>query len=299
MRISNGLKSAGILSIAASIAGVIYSWPDSTVQDATGPIVPLESGAFHLDSYAINQESLYQWSLPDSLREISGLATTADDRLFTHDDEMGEIYEIDAVAGGIIKIFTLGEQGVWDDFEGIAAADGFLYLVTSDGTLYRFREGADGERVPFDLFPTPLDEICEVEGLTFDSRHQQLLLACKQMLDESQRDRVSVYGWSIAEERFTGALFEIPEEELRQPTGKKHFNPSGIVYRPITGTLFMIAAKQRLILELTMNGELIAIMHLAKKTHRQVEGISFLSNGLLILADEGEKRQARLSLYSP
>ena len=108
-----------------------------------------------------------------------------------------------------------------------------------------------------------------------------------------------MYTWSIAEERFTGALFEIPEEELRQPIGKKHFNPSGIVYRPITGTLFMIAAKQRLILELTMNGELIAIMHLAKKTHRQVEGISFLSNDLLILADEGEKRQARLSLYSP
>ena len=116
---------------------------------------------------------MYQWLLPESLREISGLAATSDDRLFTHDDEMGEVYEIDPVAGGIVKIFTLGEQGVWDVFEGIAAADDFLFMVTSTGTLYRFQEGADGQWVQFDRFQTPLDEICEVEGLTFDATHRR------------------------------------------------------------------------------------------------------------------------------
>ena len=261
--------------------------------------MPVDSAGFHLDSYAVNQDSLYQWLLPESLREISGLAATSDDRLFTHDDEMGEVYEIDPVAGGIVKIFTLGEQGVWDDFEGIAAADDFLFMVTSTGTLYRFQEGADGQWVQFDRFQTPLDEICEVEGLTFDATHRRLLLACKQMFDDNQPEQVSVFAWSVDEEKLAGALFEIPMEELRQSIGKKHFNPSGIVYRSITGTVFLIAARQRLILEFTLNGELIAIMQLAKKEHHQVEGISFLSNGLLILADEGEKRRARLSLYSP
>jgi len=290
------LKLAGILAVPVIIAVIVNTPPVSTNQDPVG-VVPIENSEFHLDSYAINQDSLYQWVLPKKLREISGLATAEDDRLFTHNDEKGVIYKIDPVSGAIVKIFTLGKQGVRDDFEGIAAVEGFLYLVNSKGTLYRFREGADGENVPFDLFPTPLDIICEVEGLTFEPVHRRLLLACKEMLDES--DRVSVYGWSIDEEKFDGVLFEIPEEALRETTGKKHFNPSGIVYRSVTGTLYMIAAKQRLVLEFTMNGELIAIMHLAKENHRQVEGISFLSNGLLILADEGEKHRARLSLYSP
>ena len=295
---STGVKSAGIIVVLA-VTVIALMLTDDVEREPTGPTVPLDGAGYHLDSYAINQDSLYQWILPDDLREISGLAATADDRLFTHDDELAEIYEIDAVARGIVKIFMLGEQAVWDDFEGIAAADGFLYMVTSKGTLYRFREGMDGQSVPFDLFATPLDEICEVEGLTFDSDRRQLLLACKQMLDRDQPELVSVFAWSIDEERFDGPLFEIPVEGLRQEIDKKHFNPSGIVFRSTTGTLVMIAARQRLILEFTMNGELIAVMHLAKKKHRQVEGISFLSNGLLILADEGEKNRAILSLYSP
>jgi uncharacterized protein YjiK len=275
--------------------------PDPTGGDSEmpipGPPVP-DEGVFHLDSYAINQDSLYQWFLPERLREISGLATTADDRLFTHDDELGVIYEIDPVAGGIVKIFTLGEV-VRDDFEGIAAAGAFLYLVTSNGTLYRFREGADGESVNFELFQTPLSEICEVEGLTYVPSQQQLLLACKQFLDKDRPRRVSVYAWSVDHERFDGPLFEIPEENLMEVTGTKRFNPSGIVYRSESGTLFLVAARQRIVLESTLNGELIASMRLAKKKHHQVEGITFLSNGLLILADEAKNRRARLSLYAP
>lgn len=293
------MKSVGILSPVIAIAVIITISRDNAQQDPIGPVVPMASSVFHLDSYAINQDSLHQWLLPEYLQEISGLVTVADDRLLTHDDEIGVIYEIDPLAGGIVKAFTLGEEGVLDDFEGIAAADGFLYLVTSTGTLYRFREGVDGESVYFDLFPTPLEQICEVEGLTFDPAQRRLLLACKEMLDEHRFEQVSVYGWSIDDETFSGLIFEIPEEELRQEIDNEHFNPSGMVYRSQTGTLFVIAAKQRLILELTMNGELIAIMHLAKKKHHQVEGITFLSNGLLVLADEGEKHRARLSLYSP
>jgi uncharacterized protein YjiK len=294
------LKLTGLLVIPVIIA-IFYFVPGPTAGDSEmplpGPPVP-EDGVFNLDSYAINQDSLYQWFLPERLREISGLAATADDRLFTHDDELGVIYEIDPVAGGIVKIFTLGEV-VRDDFEGIAAAGAFLYLVTSNGTLYRFREGADGESVNFETFQTPLSEICEVEGLTYVPSQQQLLLACKRFLDKDRAQRVSVYGWSIDQQSFSGPLFEVPEEELMDETGKKHFYPSGIVYRPESGTLFLVAARQRLILEFAMNGELISSMRLAKKKHHQVEGISFLSNGLLILADEAKNRRARLSLYAP
>ena len=38
---------------------------------------------------------LARWLLPKELKEISGLALSSDGKLFTHGDELGQIWEID------------------------------------------------------------------------------------------------------------------------------------------------------------------------------------------------------------
>ena len=55
-----------------------------------------------------------------------------------------------------MKEFQLADVGdpVADDFEGIAVAEGRIYLVTSAGRLYECREGADGASVLFQVYAT-------------------------------------------------------------------------------------------------------------------------------------------------
>src|SRR5688572_27149731 len=65
-----------------------------------------------LSSYAFDQPSSRAWDLPSRLHEISGLATSADGRVFAHDDEHAVIYQIDPKQGRIMKWFSLGSPPV-------------------------------------------------------------------------------------------------------------------------------------------------------------------------------------------
>ena len=133
-----------------------------------------------LASYDLEKPARY-FKLPKRLREISGLAMLAGNRLFAHDDERGVVVEIGYRDGSIVKAFALGGRRgpVADDFEGIAAAKGFIYLVTSSGQLYEFGEGADGETVPYNLYATGIGQYYEIEGLAYDPDQRVLLLVSK------------------------------------------------------------------------------------------------------------------------
>ena len=60
-----------------------------------------------------------RFKLPKRLREISGLAMLAGNRLLAHDDERGVVVEIGYRDGSIVKAFALGgrRDPVADDFE--------------------------------------------------------------------------------------------------------------------------------------------------------------------------------------
>src|SRR5688572_23063229 len=71
------------------------------------------------DTTGAREAPLAQWLLPPGLQEISGLALTKDNRLLVHDDELGQVSEIDYRRGVLVKRFSLG-KGIAGDFEGIA-----------------------------------------------------------------------------------------------------------------------------------------------------------------------------------
>jgi len=250
--------------------------------------------------FALDSESLRQWKLPKKLREISGLAITPDDRLFAVDDEQAVIYELDYLQGKIDKAFALGSPTARADFEGIAYLDGVFYLVTSNGLLYVAPEGNDGDRVEFEIYQTGLGKFCEIEGLAPDVRSGTLLLACKKSRGKSKSGKLSIFVWSPA----TGRVLHdreipIPEDDIARKIRKKRIRPSAIVVDPETGNLFGISGPQRAIFEMKTNGELIdaIILPLADR-HRQPEGLEITRDGKLLIADEGGKKKARLSVYS-
>ena len=245
-------------------------------------------------------ETFRQWTLPAQLQEISGLALTEDQRLFAHGDEQAVLFELDYEDGAIIKSFSLGNPPVRGDFEGLAYAEDLFYLVTSTGRIYVAAEGDNGSTVEHRSFETDIGKLCEVEGLSFDPNARVLLLACKLEYDRLAKGTITVQRWSI--DRESAALLtpiRVKLAEVLEKTGGVRFNPSGIEWiKP--DRLVLIAARQRSILEIDLDGRVIAAFKLPLASfHPQTEGIAFDVRGQLILADEGGNKRGRLGVYRP
>lgn len=242
-------------------------------------------------------DSFRQWSLPDKLREISGLALTEDQRLLAVADESAIVYEIDYDDGHLVKAFALGDKVVLGDFEGIAVLEGDVWLMTSEGNLYQAPEGENGQRVDYQRFDTRLDDNCEFEGLTAVPSRQTLALICK---DDKKNKKKRVFEWQLANAEIQRvADFALPVKQMEKAVDRKKVNPSGLAVDPVTGNWLVLAAKQHAIFELDHEGELIGvIMQLDEARHRQAEGIAVTRDGRMIIADEAGSGQARLSVYS-
>ena len=253
-----------------------------------------------LEDYGLEPGSATRWELPRRLREISGLATTSDHRLLAHNDEAGVVFEIDYRDGSIVKEFQLSDMTdpVADDFEGIAVADGRIYLVTSSGRLYEFPEGAAGESVLFRVYATGIGRECEIEGLAYDSDRRELLLMCKDARSESLAGRLAIYRWSIDEERLSAdSPTIVPIRDFARRIESNRYHPSGIERHPVSGNYFVIAARQGAIAEVTPAGEVLSAKRFTAGWHRQVEGVAFAEDGSLIVADEGGGDRAGLTVY--
>jgi uncharacterized protein YjiK len=268
--------------------------PILAAADASGPQAP--PGV--LAHYELSATAGVRHALPQALAEISGLATGADGRLFAHGDERAIVYQLDPQSGRVVTRFWLGRSGIQGDFEGIAIAGERFFLVESQGTLYEFREGRDREPVRYHAVATGLAGRCEVEGLAYDARTDALLLACKTTSGAALRNHVVVFSFSLAEMKLE------PTPRLRIPLGalaplglKESFHASGIEVHP-SGSLVLVAARDGAILEVSRDGRLLFARRLERRWHPQAEGIAFLRDGSLVLADEAQSGgTATLSVY--
>lgn len=241
-----------------------------------------------------------QWALPPRLLEISALAMTHDDRLLAIDDERAIVYELDYVDGGLIKAFAIGDPVLRADFEGLAAAHGYVYLMTSEGEIYKAREGQDGERVEYEHFESKVDDECEFEGLADDIAGNRLLLVCKDLKKKADIDRLAIYPWSLDEQKVDqSARLSLPLNEISMSLRLRRLHPSGIVVHDETGHLLIVAAREQALIELDSVGRFVNARRLPlNMRHPQAEGIELSEVGLL-LSDEGGNSKARLSVYRP
>lgn len=289
MRLRQGRRAAACFAALAALASPGSGWHG-----------PGGGGQASLADYGLSEESATHSRLARRLAEISGLALTADGRLLAHHDEAAVVFELDSRTGAVLKEFgvTDGAAPIRDDFEGIAVAGERIYLVTSAGRLYEFREGADGESVLFTLHATGVGRHCEIEGLAYDAGRGSLLLLCKRSLDPEGADRLTIHAWSVTDRRVLedpGAVISVGE--VSRELGERGFRPSGIERHPDSGNYFVVAARQRAIAELAPDGRLVAVRRFPARWHRQIEGITFGPDGALIVADEGAGGRGRLTVY--
>jgi len=234
--------------------------------------------------------------LPQSLREISGLALLNGKEVVTHNDEEGIIFIVDISLGKVVSDFVLGDD-VEKDFEGIAIVKDSIYLVNSNGTIYKFRLPQENKSADFVKFKTFLDSENNIEGFCYDASTNSLLLACKNDPGKGFKKVRAIYSFNL----YTMSLEKKPKflislEELRDKFNINGFEPSGIEKNQINGNFFMVSAHPEAILELSPDGNIVAAIKLENEIHKQTEGITFLQDGTMLISDEGNKKSAQISV---
>ncbi|NOS84805.1 MAG: hypothetical protein HOP31_06670, partial [Ignavibacteria bacterium] len=259
----------------------------------------MPQGKGSLSEYDISSLSPERVNLPSELLEVSGITFTDDNRMFAHGDEDGDIFEIDPSGSNIIKKFHLGSLlVVKGDFEDITYVNGKFYLVESNGKLYEFSEGNNGEFVKYKTYKTFLTGKNDVEGLCYDNETNSLLLACKGSGGKDYGKDKTVYSFSLDNlELDQTPRFIISAKDIKNNSVEGKFNPSGIAKNPISGSFYVIAAQGNTLLEISKNGEVLDQADLPEKIHVQAEGIAFKNDGTLCISNEGREKQAYFILY--
>ena len=247
------------------------------------------------DANQENPAAVAEWIMPPELREISGLTLTTRGTVLTHDDNVARVYEIDPKTGILLKGFSL-EGGVRGDFEAITVAGTDVYLLESKGRFYRFKEGADAAQVPYSVYDTKLGKECEFESMVYEADSTRLVIVCKKIRGKNAQHEVLIYRFPIPLDRATMSTLSVPIEDVAGSNKWKDFHPSDITIDPITKNYVMISSREKGLLVMTPDGDLVRSGPLPGD-HRQPEGVAITKDSLLLISDEVNVRPAAITVY--
>jgi uncharacterized protein YjiK len=236
------------------------------------------------------------WIMPPELREISGLAVTARGTVLTHDDNIARVYEIDPETGILLKRFSLagGRKG---DFEAITIAGTDVFLLESKGRIFQFKEGANGEQVPYTVHDTGLEKECEFESLAFEADSSRLILVCKKFLTKKAPKELLIYRWPLPlGDPSTMTTLKVPIVDVIGSNKWTNFHPSDVNIDPFTKNYVIVASKEKGLVEITPDGEVVRSVPLPGD-HRQPEGIAITKDSILLVSDEANVKPPAITLY--
>ena len=241
--------------------------------------------------------------LPYILTEISGLAMVSDSVVACIQDETGVIFWYGLKERKIVDRYRFGGSG---DYEGIEVVGNQIYVLRSNGKIYQ----VSFENETTIVLNTPLKGANNAEGLTFDSKNNQLLIACKSKagLNKKSIKGRAIYGYSLNQGFNPDPLYLITSKDLetwndQQTTPlnltkrKKSFMPSGIAVQPETGDIYLIANVGKLLIVLSPEGHIKHCVPLSPRVFRQPEGICFTSVGDLIISSEGQDGSGKIQTF--
>lgn len=264
----------GVTAVLIILVSVIY-FAFQAKQD--------EVGRHYTGDISIEQT----WELPKILEEISGIAYLGDDRIACIQDEDGIIFIYDLQASEIIEQIEFSDGG---DYEGIALDEDIIYVLESNGTVYRVATFLSDPQIS--KYSTPLTEKQDVEGLCFDRQNNRLLLAIKGKEPGSANFKgiyaVDPHSMEMQEEPVFKLLFRDPVfAETMEKKEHNTFNPSEININPENGKIYMLEATNPKLLILASNGKPEKLRFLNKNDFPQPEGITFDDRGNTYISNEG------------
>ena len=228
--------------------------------------------------------------LPTELEEISGLASYAPGLVLAIQDEDGIIFVYDLAAQQVVDRWRFGKN---QDYEGVAINDSMVFVLESDGDLH-------GVRLPYQptrdvkKYKTEFSHRNDTEGVVFDSVENRLLIVPKEQglnRDLKAENRRGIYAFDLeSNQLLPDPVYLIDETDLGQivygNTGRYLFKPSGIAIEPGTGHLFILASVGKILIVLSRSNEILHVELLDEKIFPQPEGITFDTNGDLLISSE-------------
>ena len=237
-----------------------------------------------------------EWIMPPELREISGLALTARGTVLTHDDNVGRVYEIDPRTGILLKGFSLA-GGVRGDFEAITIAGTDIYLMRSNGKIYKFKDGADASQVAYSVYDTGLGKECEFESMAFEADSSRLVMVCKKFLDKRAPKEVLIFHVPLPfGDRSAISAVHVAIKDVIGSNKWKNFHPSDVNIDPFTKNYVIVASHEKGLIEVTPDGEVVRSEPLPGD-HRQPEGVAITPDSLLLVSDEANVKPPAITLY--
>jgi uncharacterized protein YjiK len=226
--------------------------------------------------------------LSRELQEISGL-TWYKGQLGAIQDESGILYLINSKTGAIEEKVKFSLPG---DFEGIEVVDKTFYALTSGGTLFSFTK-KNPELV--NRIKTKLSRKNDTEGLAYDAINGQLLIITKEngSIGEYETKHRAIYTVSLNDYRLSKKpLATIKKKDLQKFIKVDNFKPSALAVDPITQDLYVLASVGKLLVILTPDYQIKAVIKLSKKNYSQPEGICFSPEGDLYISNEGTNKKS-------
>ena len=251
--------------------------------------------------------------LPDTLREISGLTDIDSTTVACVQDENGILFIYDIIQNKIAKQYNFHIDG---DYEGITLVGKAMYILRSDGMLFAI---SDYEAKDFKLnsYATGIP-VNNNEGLCYDTDNNRLLVACKSKLGKGAefKDKRVIYGFDLSTKKLSSEpvfSFDIAtikafaqEKKLNLPVRDKKngtepiikFFTSAIAIHPITKKLYLLSAADHMLFIFDMKGNLEHIEQLNSKMFNKAEGITFFSNGDMLITNEAQDKKPTLLRFN-
>lgn len=236
-----------------------------------------------------NVKVIERWELPPVLTEISGIEYLGDTRFACIQDEQGTIFIYNTASGRIEKEVPFAGAG---DFEGIAIKDNTAWVVQSDGRLYEvanFKEAKPAVRT----YTTSLTADHDVEGLTWDRKHDRLLLAIKGE-EPGSSDYKGIYAFDLASKKLDAEpvlKINLADPVFQGMKKKKRTNlmqPSEIEVHPQTGDIYVSEGASPKLLVMGADGTKKKLYTLDASHFPQSEGLAFTPEGELFISNEGK-----------
>lgn len=242
--------------------------------------------------------------LSGELVEISGLTQWTEGRLAAIQDEKGKVYLLDPIDGSVLKQIKFGPKG---DYEDVARVGDELWVLRSDGTLFRIKNLEEDLKVK--EYETPLTTKNDVEGLYYDQAENGLWMACKESPqisdDKDLKGKRAVYFFDLEDKKLKKKpLFTVESKAIKRFQNEKYqdglsqpFKPSAIARREKDGFIYIVSSVGQTLLVLNPEYEIFDVVRLKSRFGPQPESLSFDENHGLFIASEGQDDAATLVYF--
>ena len=276
--------------------GVIYLVPacnnSNFGQRADSLFLVTEAQRFHYDVKYPDEK----YFLPYVLEEVSGI-TWKEGNVLAVDDETGKVFEYSFDERDIIHSIHFYKG---DDFEGVELVGDEIFVLRSDGDLFKIDYTESKESRGWEI-ETPLGKKNDTEGLGYDPKTHQLIIACKEKpeLKEEKLKGRAFYAFDLETSKLIKEpLFTISPKKLKAfweanrefayEEERIKFKPSAIAHHPVDDHYYILSSVGKMIVVVDRGGAIQATYPIASRVLGQPEGITFAPNGDMYISSEGE-----------